>query len=78
MLAHKACNNNKRDYLAAPEHKQKWLEQNIDVHNKLITDQLSSSFTCDPKKSLSVANWAYDIAKKNGSKFWFSCKDIFV
>lgn len=78
VLAHKACNNNKRDYLAAPKHKENWLEQNIVVHNKQITDELSSSFTCDPEKSISVANWAYDIAEKNGSKFWLSCKNKFV
>jgi len=78
VLAHKTCNNNKRDYLAAPRHRDKWKEQNLILHEKQITQELSSYFTCNSKRSEHVVDWAYDIAEKNGNKFWLSTKDIFV
>ncbi|MFW8591269.1 HNH endonuclease [Glaciecola sp. 2405UD65-10] len=78
VLAHKACNNNKRDYLAAPEHKTKWQEQNLVVNDKLITNELGTYFTCDAQRASHVADWAYHIAEKNGSKYWLASKDVFV
>ncbi|GAA0856275.1 HNH endonuclease [Aliiglaciecola litoralis] len=78
ILAHKSCNNNKRDYLAAPSHRDKWAEQNLVVNEKLITEELSPYFTCDSKRSEQVASWAYGIAEKNGNKFWLAARDIFV
>lgn len=78
VLAHKACNNNKRDYLAAPEHRENWQEQNLVLNEKLITSELTNHFTCDAERAEHVANWAYGIAEKNGSKYWLATRDIFV
>jgi 5-methylcytosine-specific restriction endonuclease McrA len=78
VLAHKACNNNKRDYLAAPEHRENWQEQNLVINEKLITTELTCYFTCDAERTNHVANWAYSVAEKNGSKYWVGIKDIFV
>jgi hypothetical protein len=78
VLAHKACNNNKRDYLAAPVHKENWQEQNLVLHQKLITNELTSYFTCDAERAAHVANWAYGIAERNGSKYWLAARDVFV
>lgn len=78
VLAHKVCNNNKRDYLAAPLHRENWQDQNLVVHEDEITKELSAYFVCDAKRIAQVANWAYDIAEKNGNKFWFKTKDVFV
>lgn len=78
VLVHRACNNNKRDYLAAPQHRDNWQEQNLVLNENNITNELSAYFVCDSKRSAHVANWAYDIAEKNGSKFWLATKDVFV
>lgn len=78
VLAHKTCNNNKRSYLAAPEHRDSWIEQNLDVHKGLITQELGSYFNCDPTRTLRIAEWAYDVATTNGSKFWLANRDVFV
>lgn len=78
VLAHKSCNNNKSSYLAAPEHRDKWIEQNLVSHESLITQELDAYFVCDAKRSERVADWAYNIADKNQNKFWLAAKDIFV
>jgi 5-methylcytosine-specific restriction endonuclease McrA len=78
VLAHKSCNNNKRDYLAAPKHREHWLEQNLVIHKQLITHELTKYLTCDAERAVQVANWAYGIAEKNGSKYWLAAKDIFI
>ena len=78
VLVHRACNNNKRDYLAAPKHRDNWHEQNLVLNETNITNELSAYFVCDSKRAAHVANWAYDIAEKNGSKFWLATKDVFV
>lgn len=78
VLAHKACNNNKRDYLAAPQHKENWQEQNLVINEKVIREELTNYFTCDANRAAHVANWAYGIAEKSGSKYWLAAKDVFV
>jgi hypothetical protein len=78
VLAHRGCNNNKRDYLAAPEHRDQWESQNLVKFEHEITSELSSYFVCDPTRSIHVANWAYETATNNGSKFWLKTKDVFV
>ncbi len=77
VLAHKTCNNNKRDYLAALSHRDRWVEQNLVKHEKNIINELSSYFSCDPVRTKHVANWAYQIAEKNGNKLWLA-KDEFI
>lgn len=70
VLAHSACNNNKRDYLAAPRHRERWLTQNLDSHRATIHEALSPYVLCNAEQSLAVANWAYDIATSTHAKLW--------
>ncbi|MBD1577377.1 HNH endonuclease [Vibrio sp. S11_S32] len=76
VAAHRSCNNNKRDFLAAQKHRARWEEQNLILNKDIITQELSPYFLCDENKSLSVSNWAYQIASTNGAKLWLS-KDTF-
>jgi hypothetical protein len=78
VLAHKSCNNNKSSYLAAPQHKENWIEQNLVINEKLIVQELATNFICDSKRSKRVADWAYNIANTNNNRFWLATKDIFV
>ncbi|WP_100644071.1 HNH endonuclease [Alteromonas facilis] len=78
VLTHKICNHNKRDYLAAPEHRSNWEEQNLVKHEKTIVTSLSSFYECNAERSILIADWAYNMAYRNGNKFWLKATDIFV
>ncbi|MDC9503677.1 S24 family peptidase [Pseudoalteromonas sp. Angola-18] len=70
VAAHADCNNNKRDHLAAFAHRDRWLEQNLDIHKAEITNKLQPYFYCDADKSLAVSNWAYQVAESSSAKLW--------
>lgn len=77
VAAHKKCNNNKRDFLAAHVHRERWQEQNLVVHSKLLENELGAYFYCDAQKSLAVSNWAYEVAIQNSASLWLA-PDEFV
>jgi len=70
VAAHRTCNNNKRDFLAAPIHRARWQEQNLVTHNQTITQELSGYFHCDADTSLAVSNWAYQVAESSNARLW--------
>ncbi|AQP98720.1 endonuclease [Pseudoalteromonas aliena] len=70
VAAHSDCNNSKRDHLAALIHRDRWVEQNLDIYSHEITKQLKPYFYCDADKSQSVSNWAYQVAQANSAKLW--------
>lgn len=72
VATHRACNNNKRDFLAAQSHRERWQEQNLVVNGQLITNELSDYFYCDADKSLAVSNWAYQVAEASNAKLWLA------
>ncbi|MBW4966680.1 HNH endonuclease [Pseudoalteromonas sp. CR1] len=77
VAAHRACNNNKRDFLAAQQHRERWQNQNLVVNSQIISNELSAYFHCDTDKSLAVSNWAYQVAQANNAKLWLANKDHF-
>ena len=77
VAAHRACNNNKRDFLAAQKHRERWQNQNLVVNGQIISNELSAYFHCDADKSLAVSNWAYQVAQANSAKLWIANKDHF-
>ncbi|WP_166114994.1 S24 family peptidase [Pseudoalteromonas sp. Z9A5] len=70
VATHRACNNNKRDFLAAQQHRERWQDQNLVTHSQHLTNELSDYFNCDSDKSLSVSDWAYQVAQANSAKLW--------
>lgn len=70
VLAHGKCNNAKRDLLAAPNFKDNWINQNLVLHERTISQALENYFYCDGAKSLAVADWAYDIVTNSQGTFW--------
>jgi phage repressor protein C with HTH and peptisase S24 domain len=77
VAAHRTCNNNKRDFLAAQQHRERWQNQNLVVNSHIISNELSAYFHCDADKSLAVSNWAYQVAQANSAKLWLANKDHF-
>lgn len=76
VLAHSKCNNAKRDHLAAEQHKDRWFEQNIIKHEKIITSELNSYFVCESQRSEAIATWAYQLAAQNRSPLWLKGKEF--
>jgi len=70
VAAHRTCNNNKRDFLAAQQHRERWQNQNLAVNSHIISNELSAYFHCDADKSLAVSNWAYQVAESSSAKLW--------
>lgn len=70
VLADRACNNSKRDYLADYLHKYKWEENNLGKHADVISEELAPYVECNAEKSLAVSDWAYQIAGRSSSNLW--------
>lgn len=76
VAAHRTCNNNKRDFLAAPVHRSRWQEQNLVTHQQTINNELSVYFHCDADTSLAVSNWAYQVAESSNAKLWLGINEF--
>lgn len=70
MLAHAACNQDKRDMLAAAGHLQRWV-QRVDTDGATLGEVFNAArFPFDADASLSVAEWAYENAERAGALVW--------
>ncbi|MEL0613139.1 HNH endonuclease [Marinomonas arenicola] len=76
VAAHRSCNNNKRDFLAASLHRTRWQEQNLVTHNQIISNELGNYFHCDADTSLAVSNWAYQVAESSNAKLWLGINEF--
>jgi len=74
VLAHAACNNDKRDMLAASGHLERWVQRNDGEATVLNEIFGAARFPFDADASLSVAEWAYENAEQAGALVWIRCK----
>jgi hypothetical protein len=74
VLAHAACNADKRDMLAATAHLQRWVERNEGQDKVLAQVFNDARFPFDADASSSVALWAYENAEKVQALVWVRCK----
>lgn len=67
VLAHRACNGKKRDYLAAEPHLAAWRERN-DHHARVLSDFFQQAHLPNGlESSVSITRWAYSqTAQANG------------
>lgn len=70
VLAHGNCNRSKRDFLAAPEHRDAWYEQNILNHGALLDEYLTPLVSVDVKRSVAITAWAYQHAARERTRLW--------
>ena len=87
VLAHRSCNNAKRDILAAERHVEHRLDRNASLANDFASTMQQSGFVTDLDTSISVARWAYQQGVENGARGWVerkvlenlggSCLDLF-
>lgn len=70
VLAHRACNNNKRDILASEVHLERWLARNADHDTAIAEAGRIRSIVVDRPGTTSVAAWAYAHNAQLGAPAW--------
>jgi hypothetical protein len=70
VLAHEACNNSKRDMLAAPPHLERWCRRNADCGDDVGAAFLAAGLPSDLAASRRITRWAYQQAEATGAHVW--------
>jgi len=70
VFAHPTCNNQKRDFLAHPDHLAHWRESNIDQAGQLTDAFRDAQLVYDSDRSRFIAAWAYEQGERSGAHAW--------
>ena len=70
VLAHDACNAQKRDFLAYPAHLERWQESHLERATELAQRFDSLALPHDPARSRAIAWWAYEQGEAAGAHAW--------
>ncbi len=74
VLAHRACNNDKRDLLASVDHLQHWVDRNKQ-HAMVLTNYFDEhQIPYDLTTSLAITRWAYSHVEAMGGDVWLATK----
>jgi hypothetical protein len=78
VLAHKICNRQKRDFLAAERHLEKWLIRNTDHSAEISEAGSHAGLIVDPERTRRIAVWAYSSGRRTGAAGWLerNCVEI--
>ncbi len=77
VLAHDACNAQKRDFLAYPLHLERWQASHLERASELAQRFDSLALPHDPERSRAIAWWAYEQGEAAGAHAWIEA-DRFV
>ena len=77
VLAHDACNAERRDFLAYPAHLERWQESHLERASELAQRFDSLALPHDPERSRAIAWWAYEQGEAAGAHAWIDA-DRFV
>jgi 5-methylcytosine-specific restriction endonuclease McrA len=72
VVAHRACNNDKRDMLAAQRHLESWMNHIEKEGNEVGGQLVQLGFVTDVASSIHVARWAYEQGVETGSMAWIA------
>ncbi len=75
VLAHRACNQSKKDLMAAETHLEYWLLRNERHSLALAEAGRNAGVLVDPGRTSSIAEWAYSRASISGAAVWLE-KDV--
>ncbi len=76
VLAHSACNRSKRDFLAAPNHLEKWQKRNH-VHGTILGDEFDTQGILHNQGATEkVAIWAYSHAETACANLWLRKDEV--
>ena len=74
VFAHAECNSAKSDFLAAPDHVARWLEQNIE-HQEVLSEEFKGlRLRHDVQRTIRVAQWAYEQGAISKAPLWIRGK----
>ena len=76
VLAHKSCNNSKRDMLAGISHLEHWIERNSTAHDDLNEAFLAREIYANLQSSNRITWWAYSQTEHASGNTWISGNDI--
>lgn len=76
VLAHRGCNNAKRDFLPAIPHLKRWRDVNLTADGELVARLEDAGLPSDPDRTLVVARWAYDQGAANGAQLWIKGQEF--
>lgn len=76
VLADKACNNAKRDYLAAVPHLERWRDANLTPDGELVDRLVDAGLPSDPSRTLVVARWAYRHGMESNAQLWVRSREF--
>jgi 5-methylcytosine-specific restriction endonuclease McrA len=70
VLAHKSCNSDKSDFLAAENHLSAWVERNNVYQDELHERFVESALPCDPVGIAQIAKWVYRQTESMNGQVW--------
>jgi hypothetical protein len=74
VLAHDACNANKRDFLAYPLHLERWRESHLERGRELGQRFDSLALPHEEARSRAIAWWAYEQGEGAGAHAWIDAE----
>lgn len=74
VLAHRGCNNDKRDMLAAKGHLERWLARNDSLGRELGEQMQEQGFVSNLGSTVEVAKWAYGEAHRMHGFAWIETR----
>lgn len=77
VLAHRACNGRKRDFLAHPRHLEHWRSSHLERAHELTERLDAVRLPHNLDRTAAVAWWAYEQGEKAGAHAWIE-KDSLV
>ena len=70
VLAHRECNNAKRDFLAYPGHIDRWYRSHLEHPAELAERFNAAKLPYDLNRTRAIAWWAYDQGERAGAHAW--------
>ncbi len=70
VLAHSACNNSKREFLADVPHLEKWIFRNRTKNEQLLSHFQRANVVYDLNAGIHITRWAYEQAELSGASVW--------
>ena len=70
VLAHRGCNNDKRDMLAARQHLIRWVDRNRVDRAAIAQHSEAKTFRHDLSSTIQIAHWAYSQLERSDGGTW--------
>lgn len=75
VFAHQSCNSSKSDDLAAREHLERWLEENMAKSQSLISAFDHAGVMHNIDRTQRIASWAYEQGHLSSAPLWLNGKN---